>query len=410
MKNARAWCVWLAVVVSLTGWVSCRKETGNLPNYDLSRPYYGNLPLTVDWSWTKKYDKQSHGKPKLLTFRNGVAYIELNELEILAFDVINQKEKWITQLDLSKRSFQLGMKFVFTENDMILYDHVRISRIQLETGQVVFDSDVFDYVAPGRDLVNAVFMQGNFYFLATAQMNAPARIQVWRFNPDTRSTSMVWISDSLMNLVELTPMVEDEARGLIHFVHNSFNVDTYDHFLGTLDITDGKFENLSFEGRYYPLRELGSKYLKYANHVIGDFGKNRKVAALDVNTGKFLWEVDGDFWKMNEGDLYVSGPDMGRINPLTGTVQWMAEIRRTDVENMAFRKNRPMVMIASQEKLDCRDMADGQSLMTWDLNRVVPSGRSIEKVVYNEITDRFIALSHPAADEIAIHSIRFPFN
>jgi hypothetical protein len=48
MKNARAWCVWLAVVVSLTAWVSCRKETGNLPNYDLS---LYRIMATCLWSW-----------------------------------------------------------------------------------------------------------------------------------------------------------------------------------------------------------------------------------------------------------------------------------------------------------------------------------------------------------------------
>jgi outer membrane protein assembly factor BamB len=410
MKNARTWCVWLAVVVSLTTWVSCIKETGNLPNYDLSRPYYGSLPLTVDWSWTKKYDKQSFRKPKLLTFNNGVAYIELNELEILAFDVINQKEKWITQLDLSKIPFRYEMNFVFTETDMFLYDHVRISRIQLETGQVVFDSDVFEYIPTGRDLVNAVFMDGEFYFLASLDMDIPASVQIWKFNPDSRTINSLWVSDTLLNVVDLAPMVADESQGLIHFVHNTIDAGTYRHFLGTLGVSNGDFVSIPFDGPNFLPREIRSRYFKYANHVIGDFGKNRKVAALDVNTGKILWEVDGDYWKMNEGDLYVSGPDMGRINPLTGTVQWMAEIRRTDVENMAFRKNRPMVMIASQEKLDCKDMADGQSLMIWDLSRVVPNGKDIDHVVYDEITDRFITLSQPASDEIAIHSIRFPFN
>lgn len=411
MKNARAWCVWLAVVVSLTAWVSCRKETGNLPDYNKSVPYYDNLALELDWSIPIMSDRTILHIPKILACRNGVVYLELNKQEIMAVDLVTRKEKWVAQLDTLNGSFSLNKNLEFIGNDILFYDYRKVVRLNAETGQVLYDHNIRDFIPSGRFPSNAVFMRGQVYLVVATNSSNPSQIEVWKFDPDSKETSILWMSFVPWHLASEVPLVADEAKELLHFVSAVRDSESlmYSHFMVTLNLSSGNFSTVPFESPNFGFSDRFGNYIKYGNYLIGDFGRDFRVRGLNINTGQFDWETDGRYWKLHKEKLYISGPNLGKLHPGTGVVDWDLNSRFSSFDKIAFHPDKTLLFGAFENKFELRDITDGQLLAEWDISALIPQGGVFESVVYDTLSNRVIVLSSTVlAEGVSLNSIRFP--
>jgi outer membrane protein assembly factor BamB len=410
MKNARTWCVWLAIVATLTLWVSCRKESGALPVYNKSEPFYDNLPVELDWTQPIVSERTIRSIPKILACRNGIVYLELNRQEIMAVDLVSRKEKWVVQLDTLNGSFSLNLDVEFINDDILLYDYRKIVRLKAETGQVLYDHNSRDFMPSGRFPSNAVFSRGHVYFVV-GTINNPSQIQVWQFDPDSKSTSMLWMSDEIWHLASETPMVADEAKQQLHFVCAVRDSESlqFSHFMVNLNLSSGSFSTVPFVAPNYGFSDMFGNYFKNGNYIIGDFGKANRVRGLNIGTGQFDWEIDGRYWKFYKDRLYTSGFELGKVNPTTGLIDWVLKSRISDFDRIAFHPDKPLLFGAFENKFELRDLTDGQLLAESDISTLIPQGGIFDRVVFDTLTNRVIVLSSTSdLTEVSLSAIRFP--